>query len=249
MTTSTPPAAGSLTAELATYAIGLRPTDIPSPIREHAALLLLDNLGAGLYGATGDGAAIVRAEDQARYQEARRYWGRATSLSPTAAALVNATQTHAFELDDYHPGGKLHAGTVIIPAGLAVLGSRHSLEELLSAIVVAYDVMIPVGLAMDASVTRERGWHLTGLTGPFGAAAVAGRLRGLDSETLTRAFGIAGSCSAGLFAFSREGSMTKQLHAGRAAEAGLVAVELALRGLTAPTHVLEADDGGLLTRG
>src|SRR5690349_10733084 len=108
MTTSTPPAARSLSTELASYAIGLRPEDIPLPIRERAALLLLDNLGAGLYGATGDGAAIVHSEAQARYQAgAVPVWGRTTSLSPTAAALVNATQTHAFEFDDYHPGAKL----------------------------------------------------------------------------------------------------------------------------------------------
>jgi 2-methylcitrate dehydratase PrpD len=112
--------------------------------------------------------------------------------------------------------------------------------------VVGYEVMIRIGLALDASATRRRGWHLTGLTGPFGAAAAAARLRRLDRDTLVRAFGIAGSCAAGVFAFSREGSMTKQLHAGRAAEAGLTAIELSRRGLSAPRRVLEAEDGGLL---
>jgi 2-methylcitrate dehydratase PrpD len=163
-----------------------------------------------------------------------------------AAALVNATQSHAFELDDYHPAAKLHAGTVVVPSALAVLSDEHGLDELTTALVAAYDVMIRLGLAMDPSATRGRGWHLTGLTGPFGAAAVVGRLRGLDRGALVRAFGIAGSCSSGLFAFSRAGSMTKQLHAGRAAEAGVTAVDLALGGLTSPTDVLEADDGGLL---
>ena len=244
---STSTATPSLTAGLAEYVLGLRPADVPAPIRERAALLLIDELGAGLYGSTAPGATIVHDAARAQYREGRAaVWGRDTRLTPTAAALVNATQAHAFELDDYHPGAKLHPGTVVVPAALAVLDREHSFEQLLSAMVVAYDVMIRLGLAMDSSATRQRGWHLTGLTGPFGAAAAAGRLRGLDREALVAAFGIAGSCSAGLFAFSREGSMTKQLHAGRAAEAGLTAVELAVRGLSAPAAVLEAEDGGLL---
>jgi 2-methylcitrate dehydratase PrpD len=127
-----------------------------------------------------------------------------------------------------------------------VLDREHPLDDLLGAMVVGYDVMIRLGLALDARATRRRGRHLTGLTGPFGAVAAAARLLDLDRDTLVRAFGIAGSCSAGLFAFSREGSMTKQLHAGRAAEAGLTAIELSRRGLSAPAWVLEAEDGGLL---
>ncbi|MBS1861799.1 MAG: MmgE/PrpD family protein [Actinobacteria bacterium] len=242
-----PVAFRSLTAELAELVRTLRPAAIPAAVRDRARLLLLDELGAGLYGSTAAGATIVHEEARARCRAgSAAVWGRATRLHPTAAALVNATQAHAFELDDYHPGAKLHAGAVVVPAALATLTEGHGLDDLLAAIVVGYDVMIRIGLAMNASATRRRGWHLTGLTGPFGAAAAAGRLRGLDRDALVRAFGVAASCSAGIFAFSREGSMTKQLHAGRAAEAGLLAVELARRGLSAPSQALEADDGGLL---
>lgn len=237
----------SLSGQLADYVLGLPAAEIPAAIRERALLLLLDELGAGLLGSTAPGATIVHEEARARYRTGRvPVWGRSTRLTAAGAALVNATQAHAFELDDYHPGAKLHAGTVVVPAALAVLGAEHGLDDLLAAMVVGYEVMIRLGLALDSSATRRRGWHLTGLTGPFGAAAAAARLQGLDRETLVAAFGIAGSCSSGLFAFSREGSMTKQLHAGRGAEAGLTAIELARRGLTAPTWVLEAEDGGLL---
>jgi 2-methylcitrate dehydratase PrpD len=239
-------ASRSLTAELAEFATALPASAIPAATGERARLLLLDELGAGLYGSTAAGATIVHEEARDRYRPGdAAVWGRSTRLRPAGAALVNATQAHAFELDDYHPS-KLHAGTVVVPAALATLGADHSLDDLLAAIVVGYDVMIRIGLAMNPVPTRRRGWHLTGLAGPFGAAAAAGRLHGLDRDALVRAFGIAASCSAGIFAFSREGSMTKQLHAGRAAEAGLTAVELARRGLTGPTQALDADDGGLL---
>jgi 2-methylcitrate dehydratase PrpD len=241
------PASASLTGRLDDHVLGLSAAEIPAEIRERALLLLLDALGAGVFGSTAPGATIVHEEARVRYRTACvPIWGRSTGLAGTGAALVNSTQAHAFELDDYHPGAKLHPGAVVVPAAVAVLNREHDLDDLLSAMVVGYDVMIRLGLALDASATRRRGWHLTGLTGPFGAAAAAARLRGLDRDALVRAFGIAGSCSAGLFAFSREGSMTKQLHAGRAAEAGLTAIELSLRGLSAPAWVLEAEDGGLL---
>ncbi len=237
----------SLTTQLADFVLGLPAAAIPKTIRERALLLLLDELGAGILGSTAPGATIIHDEARARYRTGRvPVWARATRLAGAGAALVNASQAHALELDDYHPGAKLHPGTVVVPAALAALDRGHTLDDLVAAMVVGYEVMIRLGLALDVSATRRRGWHLTGLTGPFGAAAAVARLRRLDRESLVRAFGIAGSCSAGLFAFSREGSMTKQLHAGRAAEAGVTAIELSRRGLTAPAWVLEAEDGGLL---
>jgi len=237
----------SPTTALARYVFELRVEDIPASVRNHAALLIMDTLGAGLYGAAGPAARLVYEEARTRYRSgSAAIWGRATALDAAGAALVNGTQAHEFELDDYVPSAKLHPGAVILPACLAVADDDVSGAELITTLVAAYEVMIRVSLAADAAATRRRGWHTTGLAGPFGAAAAAGRLMGLDVDALVRAFGIAGSCSSGLFAFSHEGSMTKCLHAGRGAEAGVTAARLASSGFTGPSHVLDAEDGGLL---
>jgi len=91
---------------------------------------------------------------------------------------------------------------------------------------------------------RRRGWHITGLCGTFGAAAAAGQLLGLDSLQMANALGLAGTQSAGLFAFTCDGANSKRLHPGRSAQSGVFAAELAARGFTGPTAVLEYEDGG-----
>jgi 2-methylcitrate dehydratase PrpD len=89
-----------------------------------------------------------------------------------------------------------------------------------------------------------RGWHLTGTCGTFGAAAAAAVILGLDAETTASALGLAGTQSAGLWAFNADGAMSKRIHPGRSAQSGVVAALLAARGFEGPRHILEAPDGG-----
>ena len=110
-------------------------------------------------------------------------WGEAApSLRAADAALVNGTSIHAFELDDYHQA-KLHPGAVVIPAAIAMAEKLDaSGERLVTAIAAGYEVMIRTSLALNPSAARLRGWHLTGVCGPFGAAAACASLLGLDEE-------------------------------------------------------------------
>jgi hypothetical protein len=98
-------ATDSLTAQLAEYVLGLRTTEIPPEIRERAALLLLDDIAAGVLGSTAPGATVVHDEARARYRAGRvPVWGRATQLTPTGAALVNATQAQPSSSTTITPG-------------------------------------------------------------------------------------------------------------------------------------------------
>ena len=90
------------------------------------------------------------------------------------------------------------------------------------------------------------GWHLTGTTGTFAAAATASVILGFDTRQTASAFGIAGTQSSGLWAFNADGAMTKRLHPGIAARNGLCAALLAEAGFDGGSHVLEATDGGFL---
>jgi 2-methylcitrate dehydratase PrpD len=91
-----------------------------------------------------------------------------------------------------------------------------------------------------------RGWHLTGACGPFGAAAACAILLGLDAERTAWALGLAGTQGAGLWAFNADGTMSKRLHAGKAAHSGVLAAELAAAGFSGPTQIYETQDGGFL---
>jgi 2-methylcitrate dehydratase PrpD len=106
--------------------------------------------------------------------------------------------------------------------------------------------MIRSSLALNPSAARLRGWHLTGVCGPFGAAAACAVLMALDDERTAWALGLAGTQGGGVWAFNADGAMSKRLHAGKAAHSGVLAAELAALGFTGPTQIYEFEDGGVL---
>jgi 2-methylcitrate dehydratase PrpD len=87
----------------------------------------------------------------------------------------------------------------------------------------------------------DRGWHITGTAGVFGAAAACGRGLGLSEQQMVWALGLAATQPVGL----REmfGTMTKPFHPGRAAQNGLTAALLAARGFTSSEVALEGKSG------
>lgn len=244
-----PPA---LTAELARWLAALRPEALPESARHAARLALLDTMGAALHGRREFWAETALAWARRGYgpsgngEGLATVWGEAgPSLRPADAALVNGVAAHAFELDDFI--AKLHPGAVVVPATLALaerLGSEGN--EIEAAVIAGYEVTVRASRALDPNAARLRGWHLTGVCGPLGAAAAGAVLFGLDEEATAWALGLGATQGSGLFAFNADGAMSKRLHPGRAAHAGVMAAELAAMGFTGPASVLETDDGGFL---
>jgi 2-methylcitrate dehydratase PrpD len=236
------------TREVASWVSGLTYEALPGRTREVVRAALLDTIGCGVYGYQTAWAQMLLAWARAGGSKAdATVWGdSAPSLRVADAALVNGTSSHAFELDDYH-NAKLHAGAVVIPAAVAMaekLGSDG--KRLVTAIAAGYEVMIRSSLALNPSAARTRGWHLTGVCGPFGAAAACAVLMGLDAERTAWALGLAGTQGSGVWAFNADGAMSKRLHAGKAAQSGVMAAELAQLGFTGPTQIYEFADGGVL---
>ncbi|MBI3731944.1 MAG: MmgE/PrpD family protein [Chloroflexi bacterium] len=162
--------------------------------------------------------------------------------SAEVAALVNGGLSHIVEMDDLDRGSVLHPGAVVIPAALAVAQrERRSGRAFLEAAVLGYEVAIRVGEAVGR--THYRYFHNTATCGVFGAAAAAASLLGLSEEQIVWALGSAGTMSAGLWEFNRDGAMSKHLHAGRAAQTGVLAADLARRGFTGARAILEGERG------
>lgn len=232
------------TRALATFASELRLADIPAGTREHVKLCALDTIGCGLFGAGLPWSTMVRDLVSADGTEARAtLWGASARALPADAALVNGTACHGFELDDLHPTGP-HPGASTVPAALAAAESAGDAdgETLLTAIVAGYELGTRVARALGQAHFLA-GFHPQGTTGVFCAVGAAGHVLRLDAGAFTHALGIAGTQGAGLMA-AQEGAMVKRFHAGRAAQSGVYAAQLAARGFTGIENVLEAEFGG-----
>lgn len=234
------------TRQLANFASTLRYEQLPPVVIEATKQYLLDTIGCGIYGAQTPWAKVVNGLvlDQGGKPEST-LWLEGFRGPANTVALGLGVMMHSFELDDYHSGAKLHPGAAVIPAAFTIAERQGaSGRDLLSAVVAGYELMIRASLAAGTLSMRRRGWHITGLCGTFGAAAAAGQLLGLDPTTMANALGLAGTQSAGLMAFTCDGANSKRFHPGRSAQSGVLAAELAGRGLTGPTEVFEYHDGG-----
>jgi 2-methylcitrate dehydratase PrpD len=211
--------------------------------RHAARRCLLDFCGSALRGAVEPQAHMARemADAIAAGTGASRFPDGA-ALTPAGAALVNGVSSHIVELDDLHNPSTFHPAAPIIPAVLAAAEREGaSGMEVLRAIVLGYEVGIRIAEAVNP--THYRYWHPTGTCGAFGAAAGVGVILGLDAEAMAHALGSAGTQASGLWAFIDEGAMSKHLHAGRAAENGLVAAYLAAQGFTGARRIVESPRG------
>ncbi|MBR0642406.1 MmgE/PrpD family protein [Plastoroseomonas hellenica] len=247
MTASLPPLLPDATRDLACFAAGLRYEDLPKAVIERAKLCLLDGIGVCLHGADLPWTRILREVVLAEGGDGRAsIWGSGATASLAKAVLVNSTAGHGFEMDDIHKDSVLHPNSIVTPIGLGFAEATGvSGRDLLTAVVAGYEVGTRVGNAATTQLFLN-GFHPQGTSGAFVAAATAGRLLGLDAGRMQHALGIAGSLGSGLMA-AQEGAMVKRLHAGRAAEAGLQAAQLAERGFTGIPDVLEAGYGGFLS--
>ncbi|TDE07441.1 MmgE/PrpD family protein [Jiangella asiatica] len=154
------------------------------------------------------------------------------------AALLNASAAHAAELDDIYREGLFHPGASTVAAALAVGQARaRSGTDMLTAIGTGIEIATRVAAALQPAHYRH--WHTTGTVGPIGAAAAAALLSGGDADALAHAMATATTLGSGLQRAMHQGSMNKPLHAGHAAEAGVLAGQAAVRGLRGALDVLD----------
>jgi 2-methylcitrate dehydratase PrpD len=157
-------------------------------------------------------------------------------------ALTLGALIHTLEIDDLHRASVVHPGCVVIPAAWAV-ARREKANGLafLDAVLRGFEAACRVGMSVGPA--HYEVWHNTATCGPFGAAMAAASLIDLTPAQTSDALGNAGTQSSGLWEFLPAGAMSKHLHAGRAAESGIMAADLAKLGLTGPATILEGEKG------
>jgi 2-methylcitrate dehydratase PrpD len=243
--------ATGVTAAVVDFITRARFESVPEKAVVEAKRCLIDGFGVVLAGATVHGSGIVRDYVKVASAAAESTVLGPVRLSTTAAhaALANGASGHAMDFDDTQLSttpdrifGLLTHPTVPVLAASLALAERldASGRAFLDAFLVGFEVECKIAEAIKPE-HYQHGFHSTGTIGTFGAAASAARLLHLSPTATAHALGIAASMSAGIRV--NFGSMTKPLHAGRAAENGVTAAELASRGFTAADDALDGEWG------
>jgi 2-methylcitrate dehydratase PrpD len=216
----------------------------PAAARQRAAAAICDTAGVILAGAREPAARMVQQMVAEESRGECRMLGTSGTAGPGGAALANGVAAHALDFDDMCFVSLAHPSCALVPAILAAGEIAHAPgAALLDAYVIGFEVECRLGIVMNPRHYHERGWHCTSTIGTLGAAAAAARVLGLRADQTRVALGIAASAASGLK--ENMGSMVKPLHAGMAAQNGLMAARLAARGFTASADALDGPQGFL----
>ena len=225
----------------AEFAAGLRAQDLPDEVAQSARRCLVDWWGGTVAGAVEAPATVLVEALRPAGGPARLLpWGG--GADPRTAALINGTAAHTVEVDDIYSPGLYHPGIAVVAAALAAAEAAGATgEDFLRAVVAGYEVSNRVARAVNPA--HYRFWHTTGTVGFLGAAVAAAGAMRLGAEPTAHAMANAATFAAGLRHAFASDAMSKPLHAGRAAEGGVLAALAAREGVTGVADILEAERG------
>lgn len=236
------PAPGAAIAEkFAAWAAGLSLADVPADVRACTTGALIDHVGLAVAARHEDYVrAIIDSWDGRGNCTA---FGQPGGFDMAGAALINGTAAHGEDYDDTFEGSPMHTSAAVMPAVLAA--AEHfgaSGQDVLRGILVGGELMCRMAIVAPTAQHRA-GFHPTAVAGAMGAAAgVATALR-MTPAQITAALGIAGSFASGIIEYLAEGTWTKRIHPGWAAQSGIRAALLARSGFTGPRTVFEGEHG------
>ncbi len=233
-----------LATHVARWVQGVRFADLPADVVEATKRRILDVIGLALAGSeTAFGRSTQDAAIAMSPSGPCRILGSGDGVGVTSAAFVNAAFSQALEYDDTHDESIVHMSSPAVAAALALSEThRVSGRDLILAIAISNEISCRVGSVAPGQFHRL-GFHPTGLFAPFGTAYLTGKVLGLDVTTLAHAAGICGSFAAGLLECWVDGTQSKFLHSGWAAQSGIAAAMLARAGTSGPPRIFEGRFG------
>jgi 2-methylcitrate dehydratase PrpD len=232
----------NITTGLCRFLSDLRSEDLPAEAIHAARRGILDWVGCALIGSTHPTVSILLGVLGATSgNQQATIFGRHIRLGLLDAAIANAMMGHVLDYDDTHMQGVvLHASSPIL-GGLFALAERRlsSGSEFMTAYISGFEAGVRVGQASPGH--HRGGWHLTGTLGSIAASSACGKLLKLSPEQLTHAMGIGTTQAAGMQ--QNRGTMCKSLHAGKAAQNGVLAALLAEHGFDSSKEIIEGKKG------
>lgn len=233
-----------ITLECAELIAGTRAVDIDDQAVAIAGLGFIDTIATAFAGVHEDASQKVMTFARKRAIEGsktcRLPW-LSDALPVSMAALAFGTAAHALDFDDVALSG--HPSTVLVPAILCEGFARNLPgRTCLEAYVVGYQIWAEL-FRREPDSLHIKGWHPTAVYGVLAATAAIAYTRNMETTDIATALAVAGSLASGLVA--NFGTMTKPLHAGRAASLAFEAIEYAELGITAAEDALEHHAGFL----
>lgn len=243
MQTQTAPSATdtSVSERLSVWIAGLSPADIPANVRRAVADTVLDTVGLSIASLGTDyGVAVRKAAPEAGVCTV---FGSGLAQDAFSAALINGTTGHGEDYDNTYEGCPVHTGVVIVPA-LTAAGEiwRLSADRVAMGMAVGIEVMCRLGALADKSV-HSAGFHPTSVLGAVSAAAGISAALGHNARQIRDAMAIAASMSSGIIEYLADGSWTKRMHPGWAAQSGLRAAAMGGAGFAGPVSMFEGKHG------
>jgi len=235
------------TARLGAFVRRCAAEPLPDAAMEKAGICLLDTLG--LAHLARDEATAVAARTIVFPVPVgpgtARVWADGTRTVLSEAVTANAVAVHAQFHDDSDHGSWSHPGSLIVPVA-ASLGETEglALQRVLRAIVAGYGTLEWLGAGEEvARALIVRGIRTSPTLGTVGAAAAAAVGLDLDEAGARNAVAIATSITGGTLEPVRCGSDEWRVQNAQAARGGLLAAQLAGRGVIGAPDGLEGPKG------
>jgi 2-methylcitrate dehydratase PrpD len=239
------PVSSDLVEDVAQFAASVQTPHLPKSVIKSVKTNILDTLSCAVAGSSA--MAIAEVSDLVQQWAGAPQadmWVFGGRFPAHHAAWVNASMAHARDYDDTHDAAILHAGVSTVPAALAAaqLAGNASGEDHIAAVAAGLEVTCRLGVAIQVDIVESE-FIYSSLLGYFGATAAAGRMLNLSSDEMLNALGIVYSSVAGNHQVTRDASLMKRMQPALAAQAALVAVQLAKRGIRGAQNVFEGADG------
>ncbi|MCC6873350.1 MAG: MmgE/PrpD family protein, partial [Sandaracinaceae bacterium] len=226
--------------EMAEWAMGLRASDVPPDVLERARAQAMATVAAVHAGAAHPAAAQARDVALALgTRGACTLAGSDERVAPIAALLADASASMAHDFDDYLFLGHTGHSAVLAPIAIGE-ETNASMSDALVAQVAANEIAGRLGAFVSVGPQNGQLWAHIHLAGAVVAAA---RLRGLDALTCAHALAIAFYQPGFSLWPGFMGSEAKVLTAAWPCAQGVLATDLAMRGMKGALGLLEHPQG------
>lgn len=234
----------SIARIISEFAVNLKFEDLPKEVVESVKRFIYDSVACAYGGYHTKDVNIIRDiyKDMGGKGEATVI-AFGEKIPAVNATLVNSLMIRALDFNDIYWKDDPSHPSDIIPAALSageIVGA--SMEEIITAIVLAYEFEMRLCLFAKPGV-RERKWHHATLT-QFVSPIVAGKMLGLTVDEMVNAIGINGSHNHTIGCpTAGKLTMMKNTVDPMAVQAGVFAALMAQKGFSGTEKVFEGKEG------